>query len=156
MHGGPGRFQDVPGCLEYPIRDNDLATHLVSSRSGRFRGIPIGRGYGWGYGSTNTPVLTTLQIKSAKPAERAFKLADAGGLFLLVQPNGAKLWRLWNDWASAATRSIADVAGLAVRAVLHCCPGSADLARRLTTHSGRSVNIDSGQSRFKRLASSCH
>ena len=39
------------------------------------------------------PVLTTLQIKSAKPAERAFKLADTGGLFLLVQPNGSKLWR---------------------------------------------------------------
>lgn len=38
-------------------------------------------------------VLTTLQIKSAKPAERAFKLSDAGGLFVLVQPNGSKLWR---------------------------------------------------------------
>lgn len=38
-------------------------------------------------------VLTTLQIKSAKPTERAFKLADTGGLFLLVQPNGSKLWR---------------------------------------------------------------
>lgn len=38
-------------------------------------------------------MLTTLQIKSAKPAERAFKLADTGGLFLLVQPNGSKLWR---------------------------------------------------------------
>lgn len=39
------------------------------------------------------PVLTTLQIKSAKPAERAYKLADTGGLFVLVQPNGSKLWR---------------------------------------------------------------
>jgi len=38
-------------------------------------------------------VLTTLQIRSAEPAERAFKLADAGGLFLLIQPNGSKLWR---------------------------------------------------------------
>jgi hypothetical protein len=38
-------------------------------------------------------VLTTLQIKSAKPAERAYKLADTGGLFVLVQPNGSKLWR---------------------------------------------------------------
>lgn len=35
----------------------------------------------------------TLQIKSAKPAERAYKLADMGGLFVLVQPNGSKLWR---------------------------------------------------------------
>lgn len=39
------------------------------------------------------PVLTTLQIKSAKPAERAYKLSDTGGLFVLVQPNGSKLWR---------------------------------------------------------------
>ena len=38
-------------------------------------------------------MLTTLQIKSAKPAERAYKLADTGGLFVLVQPNGSKLWR---------------------------------------------------------------
>lgn len=38
-------------------------------------------------------MLTTLQIKAAKPAERAYKLADTGGLFVLVQPNGSKLWR---------------------------------------------------------------
>ena len=38
-------------------------------------------------------MLTTLKIKSARPSERAYKLADAGGLFLLVQPNGSKLWR---------------------------------------------------------------
>ncbi len=38
-------------------------------------------------------MLTTLQIKSAKPAERPYKLSDAGGLFLLVQPGGSKLWR---------------------------------------------------------------
>lgn len=38
-------------------------------------------------------MLTTLKIKSAQPSARAYKLADAGGLFLLVQPNGSKLWR---------------------------------------------------------------
>lgn len=38
-------------------------------------------------------MLTTLQIKAAKPSDRAFKLADTGGLYLLVQPNGSKLWR---------------------------------------------------------------
>jgi hypothetical protein len=40
-------------------------------------------------------MLTTLQIKTAKPGERAYKVADSGGLFLLVQPNGSKLWQLW-------------------------------------------------------------
>lgn len=38
--------------------------------------------------------LTELQAKNAKPRERAYKLADGEGLFLLVQPNGAKLWRM--------------------------------------------------------------
>ncbi|WP_202841617.1 tyrosine-type recombinase/integrase [Luteimonas saliphila] len=38
-------------------------------------------------------MLCTLQIKSAKPRARGYKLADAGGLFVLVQPSGSKLWR---------------------------------------------------------------
>ena len=40
-----------------------------------------------------SPMLTAVKINSAKPAEKAYKLADSGGLFLLVQPSGAKLWR---------------------------------------------------------------
>jgi Arm DNA-binding domain len=38
--------------------------------------------------------LTENLAKNAKPLERAYKLADSEGLFLLVQPNGAKLWRM--------------------------------------------------------------
>jgi len=38
-------------------------------------------------------MLTTIKIKTAKPQTRAYKLADSGGLFVLVQPNGSKLWR---------------------------------------------------------------
>ena len=38
-------------------------------------------------------MLTALKVKTAKPAARAYKIADGGGLFLLVQPNGSKLWR---------------------------------------------------------------
>jgi integrase len=38
--------------------------------------------------------LTENQAKNAKALERAYKLADSEGLFLLVQPNGAKLWRM--------------------------------------------------------------
>ena len=40
-----------------------------------------------------SPMLTAVKINSAKPAPKAYKLADSGGLFLLVQPSGAKLWR---------------------------------------------------------------
>ncbi|MEL6528695.1 MAG: Arm DNA-binding domain-containing protein, partial [Pseudomonadota bacterium] len=38
--------------------------------------------------------LSELQIKKAKAKERRYKIADGEGLFLLVQPNGSKLWRL--------------------------------------------------------------
>ncbi|HVK80688.1 MAG TPA: integrase arm-type DNA-binding domain-containing protein [Verrucomicrobiae bacterium] len=38
--------------------------------------------------------LTDVAIRNAKPREKPYKLADASGLFLLVQPSGGKLWRL--------------------------------------------------------------
>src|SRR3990167_8731475 len=38
--------------------------------------------------------LTVVQVKSAKPKEKAYKLADERGLYLLVNPNGSKLWKL--------------------------------------------------------------
>lgn len=38
--------------------------------------------------------LTDTAIRSAKPKDKPYKLGDSGGLFLLVQPSGGKLWRL--------------------------------------------------------------
>lgn len=38
--------------------------------------------------------LTPTEIDKAKPGEKPRKLADARGLFLLLMPNGSKLWRL--------------------------------------------------------------
>ena len=38
--------------------------------------------------------LTDIAIRNAKPGVKATKLADAGGMFLLVTPAGGKLWRL--------------------------------------------------------------
>lgn len=38
-------------------------------------------------------MLTDAQIKKTKPAEKAFKLADSGGLHLFITPAGGKLWR---------------------------------------------------------------
>lgn len=37
--------------------------------------------------------LTNKEIESAKPAGKPYKLADSGGLCLLISPSGAKLWR---------------------------------------------------------------
>lgn len=38
--------------------------------------------------------LSDAAIRAAKPAAKAYKLFDGGGLFLLVNPSGGKLWRL--------------------------------------------------------------
>jgi len=38
--------------------------------------------------------LTEIQARNSKPRERAYKMADGEGLFLFVQPNGSKLWRM--------------------------------------------------------------
>lgn len=38
--------------------------------------------------------LTDIAIRNAKPRERAFKLADGQGLYLLVTPSGGRLWKM--------------------------------------------------------------
>ncbi len=38
--------------------------------------------------------LTDTAIRKAKPAEKAAKLSDGGGLYLLLRPDGARWWRL--------------------------------------------------------------
>lgn len=37
--------------------------------------------------------LTSLWVKHAKPGEKPTKHTDSHGLYLLIQPNGSKLWR---------------------------------------------------------------
>src|SRR5665647_757338 len=37
--------------------------------------------------------LTELQVRTAKPQAKPYKLSDGGGLFLLVTPAGGKWWR---------------------------------------------------------------
>jgi len=38
-------------------------------------------------------MLSVVQIRALKPAQRPFKVFDSDGLYLLVQPSGALLWR---------------------------------------------------------------
>lgn len=38
--------------------------------------------------------LTDIQVKSAKPKDKPYKLADGGGLYLEIMPTGSKLWRM--------------------------------------------------------------
>jgi hypothetical protein len=37
--------------------------------------------------------LTDTEIRRSKPTEEPYKLADSGGLYLLVTPSGGRLWR---------------------------------------------------------------
>jgi integrase len=37
--------------------------------------------------------LTDIEIRAAKPKQKPYKLFDERGLFLLVKPNGVRLWR---------------------------------------------------------------
>jgi hypothetical protein len=39
-------------------------------------------------------ILFATTVTNAKPQARDYKLSDGGGLYLLVRPNGTKLWRL--------------------------------------------------------------
>ena len=39
-------------------------------------------------------MLTDIALKALKPADKPYKKADGGGLFILVQPDGKKFWRL--------------------------------------------------------------
>lgn len=38
--------------------------------------------------------LNAREVDTAKPKDKPYKLADGGGLYLLVNPNGARYWRL--------------------------------------------------------------
>ena len=38
--------------------------------------------------------LSATQVKQAKARDKAYKLSDEKGMFLLVNPNGSKYWRL--------------------------------------------------------------
>ena len=42
----------------------------------------------------DTNMLNDTRVRNAKRADRPIKLSDSGGLHLLIQPNGSKLWRL--------------------------------------------------------------
>jgi hypothetical protein len=42
----------------------------------------------------DTNMLNDARVRHAKPSQRPVKLSDAGGLHLLIQPHGSKLWRM--------------------------------------------------------------
>lgn len=53
-----------------------------------------------------TMVRTDIVARTAKPREKADKLADAHGLYLLVSPNGSKRWYLKYRFADKESRIV--------------------------------------------------
>lgn len=39
-------------------------------------------------------MLTDTAIRKAKPSDKAYKLSDSGGLYMLIKPDGARYWRM--------------------------------------------------------------
>ncbi len=72
--------------------------------------------------------LTDIKIRAAKPRDKAYKLADGKGLYLLVMPTGAKYWRLKYRFATKEkTLSI----GVYPEATLAFSRNKCDEARKL-------------------------
>ena len=44
--------------------------------------------------SEATMPLTDIEIRKSNQRDKEWKLTDSGGLYLLIRPNGSKLWRL--------------------------------------------------------------
>ena len=38
--------------------------------------------------------LTEMQVRNAKPREKAYRLFDGGGLYVEVAPTGSRIWRM--------------------------------------------------------------
>ena len=42
---------------------------------------------------STTGKLAAVTVRQSKPKDKPFKLADGGGLYLLINPNGSRYWR---------------------------------------------------------------
>ena len=83
--------------------------------------------------------LSDIAIRKAKPSEKPIKLADGGGLYLLLKPNGAKWWRL--DYRFSGKRKALSM-GVYPEVGLRAARDKRDEARRLLAD-----GIDPGENR---------
>src|SRR5688572_27508892 len=49
---------------------------------------------GGGFRAEKPMKLSAVALKNAKPRDKMFRLADGGGLYVQIEPNGSKLWRM--------------------------------------------------------------
>ena len=75
--------------------------------------------------------LTELQVENAKPKDKSYKLPDGDGMYLLVQPTGAKYWRM--DYRFADKRNTLAL-GVYPQASIEAARAERDDARNLLTN----------------------
>jgi hypothetical protein len=90
--------------------------------------------------------LTDIEIRRAKPADKPRKLAAGGGLYLLLNPNGSRYWRL--DYRFAGKRKTISM-GTYPKADLKHAEGKRDEARKQL-----GAGIDPGEYRKNQKAGS--
>lgn len=74
-----------------------MLSHAVPSKRSVYAGIFVGIGLfrvGRYHQPVRKPMLSDVEAKKAKPQDKPYKLTDGKGLYLLVNPNGGKLWRM--------------------------------------------------------------
>lgn len=76
---------------------------LLTYIGGMIGGIPPISGGIDQKGSVAMP-LTDILLRNAKPKEKAYKLADSGGLYIEIATSGSKLWRLKYRYAGKEKR----------------------------------------------------
>jgi len=103
-------------------------------------------------------MLTDAKVRNAKPRPKAYKIADANRLFLMVTPSGGKLWR-WNYEHDGKNKtmafgayplvSLADAREKRDEAYSMLCEGhDPNVAKRLKIE----ANLEAGRQTFERVA----
>lgn len=106
--------------------------------------------------------LTATEIKAAKPKEKAYKLADGGGMYLEIFPNGTKSWRLKYRFAGKEKRI---VFGVYPTVTLSDARGKREDAKRILAAGGdpgkekqaeKQAKVNAFSNSFERLALEWH
>jgi len=75
--------------------------------------------------------LSDAQVRTAKPADKEYKLADGGGLYLLVTTSGGKLWHF--DYRYGGKRKTASF-GVYPQVTLSAARGQRDDAKKMLSN----------------------
>ena len=69
--------------------------------------MPLGANQGhvlFDLGNVSPMMLNARKVEAAKGKEKSYKLSDGGGLYLQVEPNGSRYWRMKYRFAGKEKR----------------------------------------------------